>query len=43
MTLPSLTGIGMGWWVLAFLAILAFAVWGISRLEQRFAGLRPQA
>jgi len=43
MTLPSLTGIGMGWWVLAFVAILAFAAWGMSRLEQRFAGLQPQA
>jgi hypothetical protein len=43
MTLPSLTGIGMGWWVLAFVAILAFAAWGMSRLEQRFVGLRPKA
>lgn len=43
MTLPSLTGIGMGWWALAFVAFLAFAGWGMSRLEQRFAHLRPQA
>jgi hypothetical protein len=42
MTLPSITGIGMGWWVLAFLAFLAFAGWGMSRLEQRFAHLKPR-
>jgi hypothetical protein len=42
-TLPSLTGIGMGWWVLVFVAFLAFAGWGMGRLEQRFAGLRPRA
>jgi hypothetical protein len=41
MTLPTLTGFGMGWWVLAFVAFLAFAGWGMSTLEQRFAGLRP--
>lgn len=40
-TLPSLTGIGMGWWTLAFVAFLAFAGWGMGRLEQRFAHLRP--
>jgi hypothetical protein len=43
MTLPTLTGIGMGWWVLAFVVILAFAAWGMRRLELRFAGWRPQA
>lgn len=43
MTLPSLTGIGMGWWTLAFVAFLAFAAWGMHRLEQRFAKLRPVA
>jgi len=42
-TLPSLTGIGMGWWVLVFIGFLAFAGWGMGRLEQRFAGLRPRA
>jgi hypothetical protein len=42
MTLPSLTGIGMGWWVLAFVAFLAFAGWGMGRLEHRFAHLRPK-
>ena len=42
-TLPTLTGIGMGSWVLVFVAFLAFAGWGMGRLEQRFAGLRPTA
>ncbi len=41
LTLPTLTGIGMGTWVLVFVAFLAFAGWGMGRLEQRFAGLRP--
>ena len=43
MTLPSLTGIGAGWWTLAFVAFLAFAGWGMGRLEARFAGLKPRA
>lgn len=43
LTLPSVTGIGMGWWTLAFVAFLAFAAWGMGRLEQRFARLRPLA
>jgi hypothetical protein len=42
LTLPALTGIGMGWWVLAFVAFLTFAGWGMGRLEQGFARLRPQ-
>jgi hypothetical protein len=42
LTLPTLTGIGMGWWVVVFVAILAFAAWGMGRLEQRFAGPRPR-
>jgi len=42
-TLPTLTGLGMGWWVLVFIGFLAFAGWGMGRLEQRFAGLRPRA
>jgi hypothetical protein len=42
LTLPTLTGIGMGWWVLVFIGFLAFAGWGMGRLEQRFAGLRPR-
>jgi hypothetical protein len=43
LTVPTLTGIGMGWWVLVFIGLLAFAGWGMGRLEQRFAGLRPRA
>jgi hypothetical protein len=43
MTLPSLTGVGMGWFALAFVAFLVFAAWGMGRLENRFAGLRPIA
>ena len=43
MTLPSATGVGMGWYVLAFVAFLAFAGWGMSRLEHRFGNLRPRA
>ena len=42
LTLPGLTGIGMGWWAAGFVAFLAFGAWGMSRLEQRFAHLRPQ-
>ena len=42
MTLPSVTGVGMGWFVLAFVAFLVFAGWGMSRLERRFGGLRPR-
>ena len=42
LTLPTLTGIGMGWWVLAFAAFLAFAGWGMGRLEQRFAHFKPR-
>lgn len=40
-TLPALTGIGMGAWALAFAALLALAVWGLARLEARFAHWRP--
>jgi len=42
-TLPSLTGIGMGWWTLAFIALLALAGWGMGRLERRFAPVKPAA
>ena len=42
LTLPSLTGIGMGWWTLLFVAILAGGAWGMARVEHRFSGLRPQ-
>jgi hypothetical protein len=41
MTLPSLTGLGMGWWALAFVGMLLLAAWGTRRLEHRFRGLRP--
>ena len=41
MTLPSITGLSMGWFALAFVAFLLFAAWGMRRLEDRFAGLRP--
>jgi len=43
LTLPTLTGIGMGWWVSAFVVFLVFAGWGMSVLERRFARLRPPA
>jgi hypothetical protein len=42
MTLPSVTGIGMGWWAVAFVAILVLAGWGMAKLERRFASLRPR-
>jgi uncharacterized membrane protein YedE/YeeE len=42
LTLPSLTGIGAGWFVLAFVVVLAFAAWLMAWAEQRFAGLRPK-
>jgi len=41
LTLPSITGIGMGWWTLLFIAILLAGGWGMARLESRFSGLRP--
>jgi len=43
LTLPSITGIGMGWWTLVFIAILLTAGWGMARLERRYADLRPKA
>ncbi|NLZ42834.1 MAG: hypothetical protein GX886_16560, partial [Comamonadaceae bacterium] len=42
LTLPTLTGIGMGWWVLVFVAVLAGAAWGMRGLERRFAHLEPR-
>ncbi len=42
LTLPSLTGIGMGWYALAFVAFLLFAAWGMRRLERTFADWRPE-
>jgi len=40
-TLPGLTGIPMGWFVLLFIGFLALAGWGMSLAEKKFAGLRP--
>jgi uncharacterized protein len=40
-TLPGLTGIPMGWFVLLFIGFLALAGWGMSIAEKKFAGLRP--
>lgn len=42
MTLPSVTGLSMGWFVLAFFAFLLFAAWGMRKLEARFGDLRPR-
>jgi len=42
LTLPSITGVGMGWWVLVFAAALWAGGVGMARLENRFKGLRPQ-
>jgi hypothetical protein len=41
-TLPSVTGLGMGWFVFAFAAFLVVAGWGMAKLEHRFAGWRPR-
>lgn len=43
LTLPAVTGIGMGWWALAFVLFLLAGARGMAHLEQRFKGLRPQA
>jgi hypothetical protein len=43
MTLPSVTGLSMGWFVLAFVAFLLFAGWGMKQLEKRFGRLKPSA
>ncbi|CAD5373905.1 Sulf_transp domain-containing protein [Rubrivivax sp. A210] len=42
LTLPDVSGIAMGWWTLAFMALLAFGAWGMARLEARFRGWRPR-
>jgi len=42
LTLPALTGVGMGWWVLAFVAFLFLAARGMDWLQRRFQHLRPQ-
>jgi uncharacterized protein len=41
-TLPALTGLSMGWFVLLFVGILAAAAWGMGLAERRFSGLRPK-
>jgi hypothetical protein len=41
MTLPSVTGVSMAWYVVGFVAFLLFAAWGMKQLETRFEGLRP--
>ena len=41
MTLPSVTGLSMGWFALAFIAFLVFAGWGMKQLEGKFGHLRP--
>jgi hypothetical protein len=41
LTLPALTGIGMGWWTLVFAVFLFAAAHGMKWLERRFAHLRP--
>ncbi|MDE2368086.1 MAG: YeeE/YedE family protein [Burkholderiales bacterium] len=43
LTLPKLTGIGMGWWALLFCLALAGAAAGMARIEQRYAHRRPGA
>jgi hypothetical protein len=43
LTLPALTGIGMGWWTLAFVAFLLAAARGMDWLQRRFSYLRPAA
>ena len=42
MTLPSITGIAMGWYAAGFVAFLLFAAWGMGKLEHMFAYLRPR-
>jgi hypothetical protein len=41
-TLPTLTGIGMGWWVLLFIAALAAGARGLSWVERRYGDARLQ-
>lgn len=43
LTLPMLTGIGMGWWVLLFVAALLLGARGLAAVERRFRHLRPSA
>jgi hypothetical protein len=41
LTLPALTGIGMGWWAAAFMVMLIAMGYGMRWLERRFAPWRP--
>jgi len=41
LTLPAMSGLAMGWFVLLFAAILVAAAWGMRTAEKRFASLRP--
>ena len=41
LTLPALTGVSMGWYVLLFIGILVAAGLAMRAAERRFAGLRP--
>ena len=41
LTLPALTGIGMGWWTLAFVLFLFAAARGMDWLQWRFSYLKP--
>jgi len=43
LTLPALTGIGMGWWAAAFVIFLLLAARGMDWLQRRFSHLRPRA
>lgn len=43
LTLPALTGIPMGAFVLHFVAFLGLAGWGMAAAERRFRDLRPRS
>jgi len=43
LTLPGISGIGTGWYVLGFVGLLGLAAWGARGIERRFARLRPGA
>jgi len=41
LTMPAITGVGMGWWALLFVAALLLAAWGLRWVEQRHGSLHP--
>ena len=43
MTMPAITGVGMGWWALLFVAALLLAAWGLRWIERRHSDLRLPA